>query len=92
MMRQRPHPAAVLVAAALASLLASCAHATPSPTSHVATYCPADGWRTSAREERGIDSETVAALIEHPRDYDGSHVASPLIIRDGFLMYLPQGS
>ena len=49
-------------------------------------YWPTDGWLTSTPEEQGMDSETLAALIEYLRDYDGSQVDSLMIIRNGYLI------
>ena len=47
-------------------------------------YWPTDGWQTSAPEEQGMDSETLAEMIEYLRDYDGSQVDSLMIIRNGY--------
>jgi hypothetical protein len=49
-------------------------------------YSPTDGWQTSTPEEHGVDSETLAALIEYLRDYDGSQVDSLMVIRNGYLI------
>jgi len=49
-------------------------------------YWPTDGWQTSTPEEQGMDSATLAALIEYLRDYDGSQVDSLMIIRNGYLI------
>lgn len=46
-------------------------------------YWPTDGWRTSTPEEQGMDSDTLAALIEYLRDYNGSRVDSLMTIRNG---------
>jgi CubicO group peptidase (beta-lactamase class C family) len=49
-------------------------------------YWPTAGWQTSTPEEQGMDSETIAAMIEYLRGYDGSQVDSLMIIRNGYLI------
>jgi CubicO group peptidase (beta-lactamase class C family) len=48
-------------------------------------YWPTEGWRTSTPEAQGMDSETLAALIEkiHER---GRHIRDVIVIRNGYLV------
>ena len=75
-----------MIAIALLVLVAGCSSSVDRATDELPPYWPTDGWRTSTPEEQGMDSETLAVLIEYLRDYDGSHVDSLMIIRNGYLI------
>ena len=75
-----------MIAIALLVLVVGYSSSVDRATDELPPYWPTNGWLTSTPEEQGMDSETLAALIEYLRDYDGSQVDSLMIIRNGYLI------
>jgi CubicO group peptidase (beta-lactamase class C family) len=64
--------------------LTSCAPSSSTkPTSP--EYWPTDGWRSTAPEEQGMDSEKLAQMVEHIQQ-EKLDLHSLLIIRNGYLV------
>ena len=60
---------------------ASPASSTPAPPA----YWPTDGWRSTAPEEQGMDSEKLAQMVEHIQQ-EKLDLHSLLIVRNGYLV------
>jgi CubicO group peptidase (beta-lactamase class C family) len=73
----------LVVALVLIALLAACAPTRPAP--NPPDYWPTDGWRTTSPEEQGMDSETLARMVEHVA-HEGLDLHSLLVIRNGYLV------
>ncbi len=54
-------------------------------TADQSPYWPTEGWRTSTPEVQGMDSETLAALIEEIHEKD-RHIRNIMVIRNGYLV------
>jgi CubicO group peptidase (beta-lactamase class C family) len=63
--------------------LIACAPAAPTPT--LPTYSPTAGWRSTAPEEQGMDSEKLAQMVERIQQ-DQLDLHSLLIVRNGYLV------
>ena len=71
------------IAIILIAFLASC---TPSaPAAIPRTYWPTDGWRSTAPEEQGMDSEKLVQMVEHIQQ-EKLDLHSLLIVRNGYLV------
>lgn len=71
------------IALVLIVFLAGCAPARPTPAAP--DYWPTDGWRSTTPEEQGMDSETLARMVEHVGE-EGLDLHSLLVIRNGYLV------
>ena len=70
------------IAFILIAILANC---TSPGVQTKAAYWPTDGWRTTAPEEQGMDSEVLAQMVEHIQT-EQLPVHSLLIVRNGYLV------
>ena len=71
------------IAIILIAFLVSC---TPSaPAAIPRTYWPTDGWRSTAPEEQGMDSEKLVQMVEHIQQ-EKLDLHSLLIVRNGYLV------
>jgi CubicO group peptidase (beta-lactamase class C family) len=71
------------IALVLIAFLTGCVPASPTPTSLV--YWPTNGWRSAAPEEQGMDSETLAQMVERIQQ-ENLNIHSLLIVRNGYLV------
>jgi CubicO group peptidase (beta-lactamase class C family) len=76
-------PSKLVIAFTLIALLAGCAPSSPKP--NPPAYWPTNGWRSTAPEEQGMDSEKLAQMVEHIQQ-EKLDVHSLLIIRNGYLV------
>src|SRR5512138_2768867 len=67
----------------LVAVLAGCTFGQPTPPPPA--YWPTDAWRTATPEEQGLDSEQLAAMIEHIQK-TRLNLHSLLIVRNGYLI------
>ncbi len=67
----------------LIAFLAGCAPSSSTPTPP--TYWPTTGWRSTAPEEQGMDSEKLAQMVEHIQQAK-LDLHSLLIARNGYLV------
>ena len=59
---------------------------TPVPVISDQDYWPTGGWRTSTPEEQGVDSESLAALVDYLMSQSSYNIHSLLIIRNGHVI------
>jgi CubicO group peptidase (beta-lactamase class C family) len=71
------------IAFILTAFLVGCTPA--SPTLTPPAYWPTDGWRSTAPEEQGMDSEKLAQLVDHIQE-EKLNLHSLLIVRNGYLV------
>jgi len=57
----------------------------PPPAPDYATYWPTNGWRPSAPEEQGMNSETLVDMLERIQEQD-YNIDSLTIIRNGYIV------
>ncbi len=69
----------------LVVLLACAACATPTPGAPLPTYWPTDGWRTSTPEQQGMDSETLARMMEQIARQDYK-IDGVVVVRNGYVV------
>jgi CubicO group peptidase (beta-lactamase class C family) len=67
----------------LIGFLVGCTPASSSPTPPA--YWPTDGWRSTAPEEQGMDSEKLAQMVEYIQE-EKLDLHSLLIVRNGYLV------
>jgi CubicO group peptidase (beta-lactamase class C family) len=63
--------------------LVGCTPASPTLTPPV--YWPTDGWRSTAPEEQGMDSEKLAQMVDHIQE-EKLNLHSLLVVRNGYLV------
>jgi CubicO group peptidase (beta-lactamase class C family) len=76
----------LLVFLALLLGMTACSEkATPTTAAPTPSYWPTEGWRTSAPEEQGMDSETLADMLEviQKQDYD---IDGVVVVRNGYMV------
>jgi CubicO group peptidase (beta-lactamase class C family) len=67
----------------LIAFLAACAPARPAPAPPA--YWPTDGWRSTTPEEQGMDSETLARMVEHIQQ-EKLDLHGLQVVRNGYLV------